>query len=93
MESGGAGRSATGLWHQVLYALKNPEVGDTQRQELLALDAAELALARAEEQSPVTAADVQRTASTSFRSSSTCDRRVWLCGIAGKPGTGNRESA
>lgn len=63
---GVVGHSGTGLWRQVLAALKSPQVSDAQREELLALGAAELALVRAEERRSVAAADVQRTAFEEF---------------------------
>ncbi|MFF3159577.1 hypothetical protein [Streptomyces sp. NPDC057910] len=55
----------TGLWRQVLSALNQPDARP-DREQLLALGAAELAHARRTGTEPVTAEEVQRIALTEF---------------------------
>lgn len=55
-----------GLWRRVLSALTSSGVSDAQREEFLALGAAELAWLRAEGRRPVTVQDVQRIAFDEF---------------------------
>ncbi|MEU7184128.1 MULTISPECIES: hypothetical protein [Streptomyces] len=56
----------SGIWRQVLAAYTTGQHDERDREQLLALGAAELAHARSEEDQPATAEDVQRIALHEF---------------------------